>query len=75
MEHDVTDVDTENKQVAAKDLKLAKLETASYDKLVMTTGSWPIIPPIKGIESENILLCKNYNQATKSLLKQKKRRK
>ena len=29
----------------------------------MTTGSWPIIPPIKGIDSENILLCKNYNQA------------
>ena len=29
----------------------------------MTTGSWPIIPPIPGIDAENILLCKNYSQA------------
>ena len=70
MEHDVTDVDTEkNKQVAAKDLKTGETETVSYDKLVMTTGSWPIIPPIKGIESENILLCKNYNQANEIIAK------
>ena len=45
MEHDVTDVDTENKTVTAKDLKTGETETVSYDKLVMTTGSWPIIPP------------------------------
>jgi NADPH-dependent 2,4-dienoyl-CoA reductase/sulfur reductase-like enzyme len=63
MEHDVENVDTENKQVSAKNLKTGEVETVSYDKLVMTTGSWPIIPPIKGIESKNILLCKNYNQA------------
>lgn len=69
MEHDVTDVDTENKQVTAKDLKTGETETVSYDKLVMTTGSWPIIPPIKGIESENILLCKNYNQANEIIAK------
>ncbi|MFZ4460797.1 FAD-dependent oxidoreductase, partial [Enterococcus gallinarum] len=63
MEHDVTDVDTENKTVTAKDLKTGETETVSYDKLVMTTGSWPIIPPIPGIDAENILLCKNYSQA------------
>ena len=34
-----------------------------YDKLVNTTGSWPVIPPIPGIDSKNILLCKNYAQA------------
>lgn len=55
MEHDVTDVDTEKKTVTAKDLKTGEVETVSYDKLVMTTGSWPIIPPIKGIESKNIM--------------------
>lgn len=51
------------KTVTAKNLKDNEVQTVSYDKLVMTTGSWPIIPPIKGIDSENILLCKNYNQA------------
>ena len=29
----------------------------------MTTGSWPIVPPIKGIHSGNILLCKNFDHA------------
>jgi NADPH-dependent 2,4-dienoyl-CoA reductase/sulfur reductase-like enzyme len=63
MEHEVESIDVENKTVTAKDLKTGIEETVFYDKLVMTTGSWPIIPPITGIEAENILLCKNYNQA------------
>ena len=63
MEHDVTNIDTEGKKVTAKDLKTNEETVVDYDKLVVTTGSWPIIPPIKGIESKNVLLCKNYNQA------------
>jgi len=63
MEHDVTNIDTDAKKVTAKDLKINEEKIVDYDKLVVTTGSWPIIPPIKGIESKNVLLCKNYNQA------------
>lgn len=63
MEHDVTNINVEDQTVTAKNLKTGGVQTVSYDKLVMTTGSWPIIPPIPGIESNNILLCKNYNQA------------
>jgi NADPH-dependent 2,4-dienoyl-CoA reductase/sulfur reductase-like enzyme len=63
MEHEVETIDVDHKTVTAKNLHTDKVETVSYDKLVMTTGSWPIIPPIKGIEAENILLCKNFNQA------------
>lgn len=63
MEHDVTNIDTENKIVSVKNLQSGETFEQAYDKLVMTTGSWPIIPPIKGIESKNVVLCKNYNQA------------
>ncbi|AMC93861.1 NADH oxidase [Erysipelothrix larvae] len=63
MEHDVTHIDHDNKTVTVKDLKTQEVYTETYDKLVLTTGSWPIVPPIPGIETENILLCKNYNQA------------
>ena len=63
MEHNVENIDVENKRVTAKNLITNEEETVSYDKLVMTTGSWPIIPPIPGIKSNNVLLCKNYNQA------------
>lgn len=63
MEHNVTDIDVESKTVSVTNLLTNESFTESYDKLVLTTGSWPITPPIPGIESNNILLCKNYNQA------------
>lgn len=75
MEHNVETIDIENKQVTARNLVTNEEETVSYDKLVMTTGSWPIIPPIPGIESNNILLCKNYNQANEIIEKAKKAKK
>ena len=61
--HDVKHIDTESKKVVAKNMVTGEEIEVSYDKLVNTTGSWPIIPPIPGIESKNILLCKNYGQA------------
>lgn len=63
MEHDVLSVDTENKKLVVKDLKSGEEKTDTFDKLVVTTGSWPIEPPIKNIELENILLSKNFDHA------------
>lgn len=63
MQYDVENIDTESHSVTARNLLTGETETTSYDKLVMTTGSWPILPPIKGRESKNILLCKNYQHA------------
>ncbi|MEG0416135.1 MAG: FAD-dependent oxidoreductase [Erysipelothrix sp.] len=63
MEHNVTDIDMEEKTVKVTNMLTDESFEESYDKLVLTTGSWPIVPPIPGIESQNILLCKNYNQA------------
>ena len=69
MEHNVTAIDTEKKEIQATNLVTGESESTTYDKLVMTTGSWPITPPITGIESNNILLCKNYNQANEIIAK------
>lgn len=69
MEHDVLNIDVENKIVTIKNLITDEVLTDSYDKLVMTTGSWPLTPPIPGIEQENILLCKNFNQAKEIIAK------
>lgn len=63
MEHEVTSVDIEGKSLQVKDLKTGQVRQDDFDKLIVTTGSWPIQPPIKGIEQENILLSKNYNHA------------
>ncbi|WP_314059413.1 FAD-dependent oxidoreductase [uncultured Vagococcus sp.] len=63
MEHDVLNIDVETKTVTVRNLKTGAELNDTYDKLVMTTGSWPLTPPIPGIDQENILLCKNFNQA------------
>ena len=47
MEHNVEEINVDDKTVTAKNLQTGATETVSYDKLVMTTGSWPIIPPIQ----------------------------
>lgn len=63
MEHNVLEVDEANKTVTVLNMLTNETLVDSYDKLVLATGSWPIEPPIPGVEAENILLCKNYNQA------------
>ncbi|MGR8823173.1 FAD-dependent oxidoreductase [Leuconostoc citreum] len=63
MNHEVTAVDTINKTVSVTNLVTGVSSVESYDKLVATTGSWPIIPPIAGIEDQRIVLSKNYTHA------------
>lgn len=63
MQHDVTDVDFAAKKVRVKDMKTGETFEDSYDKLIITTGSWPIQPKIENAGLKNILLCKNYAHA------------
>ncbi|MBS5949487.1 MAG: FAD-dependent oxidoreductase [Clostridium sp.] len=63
MKHEVLNIDFDNKKLNVKNLVSNEEFEDSYDKLILTLGSWPIIPNIEGINLENILLCKNYNHA------------
>lgn len=65
MQHDVTDIDPKAHTVTVTDLQSGTVKTDHYDKLVMTTGSWPVIPPIDGINNPNVYLCKNWDHAQK----------
>jgi NADPH-dependent 2,4-dienoyl-CoA reductase/sulfur reductase-like enzyme len=71
MKHDVLDVDVANKKVKVKNLVTDEVFEDTFDKLIVTTGSWPIMPPIEGIEKENIVLCKNYDHAKEIIEKAK----
>ena len=75
MEHDVLSVDFENKTLKVKNLTTEEVFEDHYDKLVLTTGSWPIIPSLEGIDLENIELCKNYNHAQTIIEKSNKAQK
>ena len=60
MSHDVLDIDVDNKVLKVKDLTSGEEFEDNFDKLIITTGSWPIVPNIEGIDLDNILLSKNY---------------
>ncbi|WDV46351.1 FAD-dependent oxidoreductase [Clostridiaceae bacterium M8S5] len=60
MLHDVQSIDIDNKKLKVRDLSNNAVFEDTFDKLVLTVGSWPIKPNIEGINLENVLLCKNY---------------
>jgi len=63
MKHEVLDVNLDDKTVLVKDLESDTELLDSFDKLIITTGSWPIVPNIEGITMDNILLSKNYDHS------------
>ncbi|MEG1256269.1 FAD-dependent oxidoreductase [Clostridium sp.] len=69
MNYDVTDIDIEDKIITAKSLKTGDIVQEKYDKLVLTLGSWPIVPNFEGKNLDNILLCKNYDHAKEIIKK------
>lgn len=62
MESPVEHIDFEKKTVHAT-LKDGTKHEESYDKLILATGSWPIVPNIPGRDLENVQLVKLYQHA------------
>ncbi len=75
MQHDVEAVDFAEKRLTVRNLVTGAILEDTYDKLVLTTGSWPITPPIPGIDLDNIVLSKNYSHANVIIEKTKTARK
>jgi len=57
--HEVMSIDRANKTVEVKDLTTGETYKESYDKLVLSPGAKPIVPPIPGIEKANIFTIRN----------------
>lgn len=62
METPVTGIDYDNKKVFARDKEGNAIEQP-YDKLILATGSLPIIPEIPGKDLENVQLVKLFQHA------------
>ncbi|MED4957933.1 FAD-dependent oxidoreductase [Paenibacillus macerans] len=71
MRHEVVAVDTDAKTLQARNLVTGEEFEDTFDKLVVTTGSWPIVPKFAGIELENIVLSKNFNHSNTIIEKAK----
>ncbi|WP_027339334.1 FAD-dependent oxidoreductase [Halonatronum saccharophilum] len=63
MLHNVLEIDVEGKKLKVRDMEKGKEFEDKFDKLIVTTGSWPVIPPIEGIDLENVILSKNFAHA------------
>ncbi|MGK7395431.1 MAG: FAD-dependent oxidoreductase [Candidatus Cyclobacteriaceae bacterium M3_2C_046] len=60
---EVIDVDRKARQVIAKNLITSEERTFPYDKLVIATGSEPIIPPIQGINLQGVSTLQSVEDA------------
>jgi CoA-disulfide reductase len=63
---EVLDIDKENKKVTVKNLKTGENYIESYDKLILSPGAKPIVPPITGLsEANNVFTLRNIPDADK----------
>lgn len=51
---EVTSIDKEGKTVEVKNLKTGESLTQEYTKLLLSTGSSPIVPPFPGVDGEKV---------------------
>ncbi len=71
MRHDVLSTDLKAKTLQVRNLDTGEAFEDSFDKLIITTGSWPIVPRIEGIDLENIVLSKNFDHSNTIIEKAK----
>ena len=48
--HEVIDIDRPNKQVQVRNLETGEVYLESYDRLVLSPGARPFVPPVPGVE-------------------------
>ena len=59
--HEIVKVVPEKKQVMIKDLEEGRLFIDSYDKLMISTGTVPVVPPLKGKELKGVYVLKTLD--------------
>lgn len=65
IENEVLSIDRENKNIKVKNLISQEIYTETYDKLLLSPGAEPFVPPIKGIESQNVFSLRNLKDMDK----------
>lgn len=58
LRHEVVKIVPEKKQIMVKDLDNERLFIDSYDKLMISTGTIPVVPPLKGKDLKGVYVLK-----------------
>ncbi|TCI22498.1 FAD-dependent oxidoreductase [Exiguobacterium sp. SL-9] len=61
--HNVTAIDADAQTVTVENLETGESFTDSYDSLVLATGASSIVPPIPGVDSDNVFPIRNIQNA------------
>ncbi|WP_214823668.1 FAD-dependent oxidoreductase [Exiguobacterium sp. s28] len=61
--HNVTAIDADAQTITVENLETGESFTDSYDRLVLATGASSIIPPIPGVDSDNVFPIRNIQNA------------
>ena len=59
--HEVLSVNPDNKTLKVKNLLTGDILEDSYDKLIISTGAFSVMPDLKGSDRENVFLLRNIN--------------
>lgn len=52
--HEVVKINKDNKTLTVKNIETGDIFEESYDKLIISTGARPVVPPIPGIDNDKI---------------------
>lgn len=52
--HEVTQIDREKKTVTVRNLQTGDLFEEAYDKLILSPGARPVVPPLPGVDSPRL---------------------
>jgi NADPH-dependent 2,4-dienoyl-CoA reductase/sulfur reductase-like enzyme len=63
VQHEVTAIDPEAKTVSVKDLRSGQTITDHWDKLILTTGSQVVLPPLPGIDQQGVFSLRTVEDA------------
>ena len=59
IKNEVTKIDRDNKEIEVRDLEDCETYQESYDYLVLSPGAEPIMPPVPGVDGDNIFTLRN----------------
>lgn len=61
--HEVLEISPEKKTVKIREMETGRIFDDTYDKLVISTGASPFVPPIDGIKNKNVFFLRNVQNA------------
>lgn len=62
---EVVSIDRQSKELSIKDLSTGELYKEPYDKLILSPGANPIVPPFEGLDQINLFTIRNVKDISK----------